>query len=262
MPRASPFTQADIEARSQLVGLPQIANSKTGTPARPDWDFSKAMDTLNIRYLTERTRCADQLILICTLNKQARRAEAQETPGRKARAFQLAPRWQKARMREWRKMGDAEKELAEQAFRRWQKLPWLPQSLEQEAVRELGHIPNSLKDFALLQARKMRAARRGRYKSWTLRNTIHALQACAAAWNKNFIWSAGRVPPKRLLKFLVEVLRAAGIKHPNPETNWSKFIALMLRPQKRYSAGANGAKKTENPPEPSEVERRLAKMYL
>jgi hypothetical protein len=109
----------------------------------------------------------------------------------------------------------------------------------------------------------MRAARRGRYKSWALRNTIHALQAHAAAWNKRLIWSAGRAPPKCLLKFLVEVLRAAGIKHPNPETNWSKFIALMLRSQKRSFAGASeDEKQAENPPEPSEVERRLAKVYL
>jgi hypothetical protein len=166
-------------------------------------------------------------------------------------------------MQEWRKMRDNNKKVAEEAFRRWQNLPWLSQSLEQEAVRELGHIPSSRKDFALLQKRKMRAARRGRYKSWALRTTVHALQACAVAWNKNFIWSAGRVPPKRLLKFLLEVLRAAGIKHPNPETNWSKFIALMLRPPKATSAGANGAEKqAENPPEPSEVERRLAKVYL
>jgi hypothetical protein len=164
-------------------------------------------------------------------------------------------------MREWLKMGDANRKLAEQAFRRWQKLPWLPQSLEQEAVRELGHIPSSRKDFALLQGRKMRVARRGRYKSWALRNTIHALQACAAAWNKNFIWSAGRVPPKRLREFLVEVLRAAGIKHPNPETNWSKFIALTLRPQKRPLATASITEKQVGK-EPSDIEQRLAKVYL
>jgi hypothetical protein len=71
-------------------------------------------------------------------------------------------------------------------------------------------------------------------------------------------------PPKRLVKFLVEVLRAAGIKHPNPETNWSKFIALMGRPPKRSSAGASGAEKQAEkwPTEPSEVERRLAKVFL
>ena len=240
MPRRTPFTQADIEARSQLTGLPQIADPKTGTPALPNWNFSAALDILSVRHIAERTRCADEITFICNLNKLTRCAEAQETPGRKARAFQLAPRWQKARVREWRKMGDANKKLAEQAFRRWQKSSWLPQSLEQEAVRELGHIPSSCKDFALLQEQKMRVARRGRYKSWALRNTVHALQACAAAWNKNFIWSAGRVPPKRLLKFLVEVLRTARINHPNPETTWSKFIALMLRPQKR----SNRSRKT------------------
>jgi hypothetical protein len=66
-----------------------------------------------------------------------------------------------------------------------------------------------------------------------------------------------RTPPKRLVRFLVEVLCAAGIKHPNPETNRSKFIALMLRPKKPSSAGASGT-----PPEPSELEQRLAKVFL
>jgi hypothetical protein len=169
-------------------------------------------------------------------------------------------------MREWREMenaNDANKKLVEQAFRQWQKLPTLPQSLEQEAVRELGHIPSSRKDFALLKERQMRMARRGRYKSWVLRNTVHALQACAATWNKKLIWSAGRAPPKRLVKFIVEVLRAAGIVPPNPETNWSKFIALMLEPREESSAGASEAEKQAgNPPEPSEVELRLAKVFL
>jgi hypothetical protein len=160
-------------------------------------------------------------------------------------------------MRERRKMGDANKKLAEP------KLPWLPQSLEQEAVRELGHIPSSRKDFASLQGRKMRVARRGRYKSWALRNTVHALQACAATWNKKVFWSAGRAPPNRLLKFLVEVLSAAKITHPSPEMNRSKFIALMLRPKKQSSAGPSETERqAENAPEPSEVERRLAKVFL
>jgi hypothetical protein len=257
LPRRSPFTQADIEARSRLSGLGPSANPRTGTPVHADWNFSEAMDTLNIRHFEERTRCADQLSFICTVNRLARCAEAQETRGRKARAFQLAPRWQKARMREWREMDtakNANEKLTERAFRRWQKLPSLPQSLEQEAVRELGHIPSSRTDFALLKERQMRMASRGRYKSWALRNTVHALQTCAGTWNKKFIWSAGRAPPKRLVKFLVQVLRAAGIKHPNPDTNWSKFIVLVLRPRKQDSARASGSEKqTEKPPEPAEA---------
>jgi hypothetical protein len=159
-------------------------------------------------------------------------------------------------------MRNANEKLAEQASLRRQKLPWLPQSLEQEAVRELGHMPGSRKDFALLQKRKMRAARRGGYKSWALRNTVHALQRCAAAWNKNLIWTDGRAPPKRLLKFLVEVLRAAKINHPNPKTNSSKFIALMLAPKNGAPLEQAEPKQVEYPPEPSEVKRRLAKMYL
>jgi hypothetical protein len=221
-----------------------------------NWDFDPAINTLNIRHYEKRVRCTDDLIHICHFHQLVRTAETQETPERKARAFQLAPRWQKARMREWRKMGNIDKKLAEQAFWRWQKLPWLPLSLEQEAVRELGHIPTSRNDFALLRKQTMRPEPRGRVKSWALRATVHALQACAASWNSKLIWNDGRVPPERLIKFLAEALRAAGIRHPNPKTNRSKFIALMGRPKKQCPDGGNG------PPEPSELERRLAKMFL
>jgi hypothetical protein len=90
-----------------------------------------------------------------------------------------------------------------------------------------------------------------------LRVTVHALQACAASWNSKLIWSDERVPPpERLIKFLVEVLRAVGIRHPNPKTNRSKFIALMGRPKKQCPDGESG------PPEPSDLERRLAKVFL
>jgi hypothetical protein len=232
-----------------------------------NWNFNAAIDILNIRQIEGRARRADELSLICHHDKLVRLAEALETPGRKARAFQLAPRWQNTLTREqellFRHVQNGERKLAKQALQRLRKAPWLPQSLQQEAARQLGHIPSSRSDYARLRKQTMRPEPRGRYKSWALRSTIHTLQACAAAWNKKLIWSAGRAPPKRLLKFLVEVLRAAGIKHPNPETNWSKFIALMLKPQKRSFAGASEAEKqAENPPEPSEVERRLAKVYL
>jgi hypothetical protein len=226
-----------------------------------NWNFNAALDILNIRQIKERARCTDELNLICYFHLLVKVQEAQETPGRKARAFQLAPRWQKWRRRELELLlchvHNGEKNLAEQALRQLRKMPCLPQSLEQEAVRELGHIPSSRSDYALLRKRTMRPEPRGKYKSWALRSTIHALQACAAAWNKKLIWTAGRAPPKELRKFLVEVLGAAKIKHPSLEMNRSKFIVLMLKPKKQSSARPNGT-----PPEPSELERRLAKEFL
>jgi hypothetical protein len=226
-----------------------------------DCDFSTAIDTLNIRHFEKRARCADELSLICHHDKLVRSAEAQETPGRKARAFQLAWRWQKAQMREQellsRHVRNDERKLAEQALRRLQKMPSLPQSLEQEAARELGRLPSSRCDYALLRKRTMRPEPRGKYKSWALHSTIHALQACAATWNKKLVWRTGRAPPKRLIEFIIEVLHAAGINHPNPTKNRSKFIALMGRPRKQSPAQPNGT-----PPEPSELERRLAKVFL
>jgi hypothetical protein len=281
MPRPSPLTQADIKARSALTGLPVDAEADTLpeggiTPAMGRWaacwDFSAAMDTLGLRQIEDRRRCEAELILICINHDLMLRAEEEETPGRKARALQLAPRWQKKRTQEqkrfWRIAQNIDKKLAEQevrlalrklALRRWEKRPWLPQSLEQEAVRALGRIPQSRDDFALLRKQMMRQARRGGYKSWALRNTIHALQACAATWSKKLIWDR-RAPPKPLVKFLVQVLRAANIKHPDPETSYSRFVALMLRP--RRPAKQQTVQSTEQPPEPSEAERRLAKVYL
>jgi hypothetical protein len=265
LPRRSPFTQADFETRRQLVGLPKPATPVCTTGVRAvsvaaapecefmgtvrhvarNWNFNAAIDILNIRQIEERARCADELSLICHHDKLIRLADAQETPGRKARAFQLAPRWERTRAREQelllRHVRNGENKLAEQADRRLRKAPRLPQSLEQEAARELGHIPSSQSDYGRLRKQTMRPEPRGRSKSWALYSTIHSLQACAGAWNKKLIWSAGRAPPKRLLKFLVEALHAAGIKHPNPETNRSKFIALMGRPPKRSSARARGA---------------------
>jgi hypothetical protein len=253
LPRPSPFTQADIENRRRVWDVAK------------KWNFSAAIDLLGVRHIAKRADCNDQLILICSVHELARCAEAQETPGRKARALQLAPRWQKTRKREQklflRKARNVDKKPAEQALRLWQKRVWLPQSLEQEAVRKLGHIPSSRGDFALLQKQMKRVARRGRYKSWALRNTIHELQACAVTWSKKLIWDKNRrAPPKRLLKFLVQVLGAAKIKHPNPEESYSKFISLMLRPKNPTKRQTE--QPPEQPPEPSELESRLAKVFL
>jgi hypothetical protein len=338
LPRPSPFTQADIEDRRLLTGLPKFARPAAKGDVQPEdvltpteiasieaevkeeifkelterpgitdemrhvarnWNFSAAIEILGVRLIEDCRRCEDELILICVVNKLSRRAEAQETPGRKARALQLAPRWQKQRTQEqkrfwrkrqrlWRKLRNADKKLAEQALwlwkreahRLWEQRPWLPQSLEQEAIRILEsleqealeqealeqealeqealeqeavrRIPSSRDDFTLLQQEMKRRARRGGHESWALRNTIHALQACAATWNKNLIWDKNRrAPPKRLLNFLVQVLRAAKIKHPNPETSYAKFVSLMLRPRKPTE------RKIERPPKqrPSKVER-------
>jgi hypothetical protein len=289
LPRRSPFMRADIEARSQLAGVSQILDPKTGAYKCPssvqaangigaatecrfmatvrhvtqNCNFKLAIGILSIRHIEKRDRCADELRLILHHDKLVRLAEAQETPGRKARALQLAPRWQKAQLREQklllRHVRKDERKLAQQALRRLQKIPSLPQSLEQEAVRELGYIPNSRSDYALLRERTMHPKPRGRHKSWALHRTIHALQACVATWDKKLIWSDGRAPPKRLIQFLVEALRAARIKHPNPETNRSKFIALMGRPPRKQSGTKKQVKQL---PEPSELERRLEKVFL
>jgi hypothetical protein len=272
-------TEVQEEIYRELTEYPGITPAMRRWAAR--WDFSAAMDTLGLRDIENRRRCENELILICVNHDLMLRAEEQETPGRKARALQLAPRWQKKRTQEqklfWRIARNIDKRLAEElaqqaamdkqlseqavrlalrrlALRLWEKRPWLPRSLEHEAVRALGRIPQSRDDFALLRKQMMRQARRGGYKSWALRNTIHALQACATTRNKKLIWDEGCHAPPKLLRFLVQVLRAAKIQHPNPETRYSKFVALMLRPKKQTE------RQTERPPKqrPSKAERRLA----
>jgi hypothetical protein len=227
------------------------------------WDFSAAIDTLGLRHKDRRARCENELILICINNKLARLAEEQETPGRKARALQLAPRVA-------RKLDLLAKEGRKALWLKQREL-WLPQSLEHQAARalaihlnetveeELDHIPRSRNDFAPLKEQMMRQTRKGCYESSALGITIHALQVCAVAWNPKLIWDKNRrAPPKQLLRFLVQVLRAAGIDHPNPQDNYSKFVALMLRPSKPTG------RQVERPPEqpPSEAERRLSKVFL
>jgi hypothetical protein len=165
-----------------------------------NWNFNAAIDIVGIRQIDERNRFADELSEICHHDKLVRLTEAQETPGRKARAFQLAPRWQKMRTQEQelllRHARNGERKLADQALRRLQRAPWLAPSLEQEGARELGHIPSSRSDYARLRKQTMRPEPRGRHKSWALHSTIHSLQAGAAAWNKKLIWSAGRASAK------------------------------------------------------------------
>src|SRR5262249_23496370 len=182
-------TEVEQEIYNEITGRNRITDEMRHF-AR-NWDFSAALDTLGLRQIEKRERCEDELILICVVNKLARLAEAQETPGRKARAFQLAPGWQRRRRQEqklfwrkrqrlWRKVRNADKKLAEQALwlwkrqalRLWEQGLCLPQSLEQEAARILGHLPSSTDDLALLQ--KMQGVRPGKYESWALRNTIHA----------------------------------------------------------------------------------------
>ena len=304
MPRPSPFTQADVKARSRLTGLRKEAGQSEDVLPPPEvvrpevitangrktirrerrvlggitdemrhyarnWDFSEAITTLGVMRKDYRDLCQDELILICINNKLARLAEEQETPGRKVRALQLAPRVA-------RKLTLLAQEGHKALWLKQREL-WLPPSLEQEAVRalaihlnetvgeELDHIPRSRDDFAPLRKKMMRLARRGGYKSWALRNTIHALQACAATWceatRKKTIWDENRdAPPKQLLKFLVQVLRAADIQHPDPEQNSSKFVRLMLRPRKPTEQQTE--QPTEQPPKPSKAERRLAKVFL
>ena len=148
----------------------------------------------------------------------------------------------------------------------------------------------------------MQGSRPGKHESWALRNTIHALQVCAATWDKTLIWNKdARRPPKRLIPFLVQALRAAKIKHPNPEESRSKFVKLMLRPRKpmeqqteqpfgpftigarpfieefiftpgvrwdghRWVRTTSSSSATKQPSAPSEAERRLkrrsAKVFL
>ena len=190
MPRPQSSSQADIDERHALTGLgeepPPVVTDKrpirqgdpplNGVPAEMrhaarGWNFNASIELLNIQNAGARIRCQDELIFICAQCKLELMAESQETPGRAEAAEKKARR----RMKQGRPDPD------------------IPASAWQAAAR--GNISHGV--------------RRGRPKSWALRNTVQRLQVLAGQWNEGMVWKDGFVP-SRLIDFLVRALHAAG----------------------------------------------------
>jgi hypothetical protein len=142
---------------------------------------------------------------------------------------------------------------------------WLPQSLEQEVARLQSSTGRSFEDCCRELMKKYRSrSTPGHNETNALRATIHALQAFASGIDEKFTWkdrrknsghtqrrrstTRGRNIPQELIPFLVAVLDAAGIKHPNTVTSPSKFRRLMAGPRVK--------------PAPTAMVRHLPKVFL
>jgi hypothetical protein len=240
---AKPLTQREIESLEKFGFGFVRAEPKPATPGEnqtancPLWNFDEAIGILarqrgcRIKTADDRARCKSEISLICHLYALERFIETQETDASKASAFQKAPRWDKPRQRAIARLEKAvqrENVGLQEALAELRAVPWLAQSLEQEAAREAKETPLS-GSFKTLQDKYKRKSRRGKKKSHALTHTIHRLQALASQYAPNLSWGGRDIPPA-LLEFILETLAAAEIKdYPGFVENPSKFRRLMSK---------------------------------
>jgi hypothetical protein len=243
VPRQPPFTLGDIKARERLGLGPIAAPGKpvippTVAPGEPaispyheankhsdpsPYEFSDALECLRILSLGSKNRRAyvpdaepkrrhiDELTFICRSFELTLLADSQETPARKAEAFQRAIRW----CRRWERGYEhltrqrrATKELRDQER--------LPQALEQEAVRRqvvaaMQEQPRELSRedcFAELQDKYRREAKRGLKESHaSLSAVVHTLQDFACGIDPTLTWRGGKIQPT-LIAFIEAIFEA------------------------------------------------------
>jgi hypothetical protein len=107
MPRPLPLTQADLDERQGLIpgivrpAVPRelldelsddeidevktetakiVANERKKPSAARQWDFSDAVGILGIKAVEDRTRCCEQLVLICRFYKLTRQPHRRKRP--------------------------------------------------------------------------------------------------------------------------------------------------------------------------------------
>ena len=153
-------------------------------------------------------------------------------------------------------------------------MPWLPQSLEWEAVGLQSEGLSPEESFRALTDRYRRQSQGGDKKSYALRDTVQRLQTFAGQKNKNLIWRDRNIPPG-LVEFIIAALDAAKITdYPDFGENPSNFRRLMIKPAKAAEAKAciNPLQEFQAlqepvtakscPSEETELERRLSKVFL
>jgi hypothetical protein len=201
------------------------------------WDFGDAFDALGVSDLRRRKLCKE-LSLICQLYWLTVKGEKQETPARKAEAFKKARRQYPKRQRALKQLEKARKlrakgnvngaERIEKKANRTLQHPWLPAALEYEAARLQLNGTDPVQSFIELDKRYRQQSRGGNEQSFALIQTVHRLQGFASKVDEKLTWRSRNIPPK-LISFVIAVLNAASIKHPNFEDNPSKFRLLMIK---------------------------------
>ncbi len=241
MPRSKPVTINDIKAREKFGLGPVLASDETVCGHGKRWDFSSALDELDIRDKKARDRAAIKLLQICRMHSLAVRVEGQETPGRIAASYKKAQHEyleatrQLERARKQRANGkEREARLIEkkayEVLTLWPS--WLPPALGMEASRlhlekrSAGEYLTRLEILARLKAQYGTKASQGKYKNFALEQTIQRLR-WFAEWENRSLKRTTRRFPKKLISFLHEALKAAGIPYPDYYNHPTKFRRLL-----------------------------------
>jgi hypothetical protein len=198
VPRAKPFTEADVKARSKVARSPANFDDAIRVlgVAEDDWlEATMHLETIFLNY--------DLEVL----------TEEQETPERKAAAIAIVRNRVK---RQIKKGQTANIHRSENPHERR-----LAPALAMEVVREMQRGLALLDSLEILHAKYSKITRSGRRPSYALRNLIHMLEVFATTWNDN-------LEGGKLLNFLREALQAAQVRFPDLEENRSKFNRLRV----------------------------------
>jgi hypothetical protein len=255
MSRRPPFTQAELEKRERLGLGPVLAKpvaghvnfkclSKNGQQA-DKWDFSDALNVLGITNARLCVRLTQQLKDICKCYELIRLAESQETPASKAAALEIALKRARQQIAAGKSPTMYDPQRPDHAR--------LPAMLEMEVGAEMRQGSTLETSLVAVQARYRRAIKPGRKASIASQHTIQALEAWAAQYKPELDWLDLK-NQRRLKNFVLAVLEAAKIKHPDPEENASKFNKLRTG----YTPPAVDAKSRRPRISRAEKEQRLA----
>jgi hypothetical protein len=224
MPRPSPFLESDLKER-QKFGFGPADDARA--VANVEGKYDEALKSLVVSRDLRR-RCEEELDCILRRYKLERLVELQETPGRKAQAFQkerrLRKRRERARKRLEKHVEQDEQASARRAWGELQRTPRLPPALEDEKWREV--LTGLLPDAALAKLSRQ-PSNPGRITSHALTYAVRGLQDLASRYRRDWAWATGDAPPRPLIKFIRDVLVSADITCPD-EQNQDRLVALMV----------------------------------
>jgi hypothetical protein len=251
MPRPPPFVESDLLEREKFGFGPVEDARAPGKSAI----YDEALRSLAVNK-DSRGRFVVELDFILRLYALEKVVERQETPGRKAQAFQKERQWRKRRERIGERLQKhivhGDDAGARRASAELQRVPRLPAALEQEVWREVlkGRSPDGALltdiDVARLTGRALaelsEPSSPGRSKSYALMHAVRGLQELASRYRKGWAWATGERPPRQLVAFIRDTLELDDVKCPD-EHNQDRLVALMVSPRMR----------TPSPPSPGSL---------